>query len=557
MDDKRIKYRDYISEYTFKGRDGPKYNQESIKFGEYKSKEDHKPTDFWEESEQGKNKSPEADERKDTFLNGDEKYRPSYSGKYNEQHSGSIPDRRSAQNNTRVTDIPENTDFRYVNKMSEGTIGVFSAGSEGVKNDIKTVDNASGKYKAIKKTIDATKKAVKKASEQAKHSSQTYEDDYNKPDNKQYSEHKVLSRVEKTATDVLNVAKTSISAQLALITLVSFLLTLLIVAVTTTVESTRTVNTSSYPESVLQWQSFVIERCAANNDPDNDVDLTKFTAAILTTIWQESGGRSEGSGGDLMQCRASGLWNEAEKPAGWSTEQYSIDVGIRYFYMGLQDWDVTDPTDYTGLQVVAQGYNYSWHYLNFMRNNGYSSWTLESSTAYAASRGGHYGHVTYGSEWLEKYQSGGSAGEAAGSAEFQKMKACADQYLGFPYVWGGKTPETSFDCSGFVCWVINNSGNGWDIGYKDANGLKEFCSRIDESQAQPGDLVFFYGTYGSYGPDYATHVGIYVGAGTIVHSSSSAGVAYKDITTSSYHQQHLLCYGRLPFMSMSSTAGDD
>ena len=316
--------------------------------------------------------------------------------------------------------------------------------------------------------------------------------------------------------------------------------------------SNKTVNTSAYPESVLQWQSFVIDRCAANNDPDSDVDLTRFSAAILATIWQESGGRSEGSGGDLMQCKACGLWHDSEIPPGWSIEQYSIDVGIRYFYMGLKDWGVTDPNDFTGLQVVAQGYNYSWHYLSFMRNNGYTTWSLESSTEYAASRGGHYGHVTYGSEWLEKYQTGAMEGAAIGSAEFMNMKACADQYLGYPYVWGGKTPDTSFDCSGFVCWVINNSGNGWNIGYKDANGLKEYCSRIDEASAQPGDLVFFYGTYGSYGPDYATHVGIYVGNGTIVHSSSSAGVAYKDITTSSYHQQHLLCYGRLPFMAMSS-----
>ena len=530
--EKKIKYRDYVSDYTFKEKHGPRFKENTIRFGSVRSKKDvnESQNDTFitkdKNDKHGSDKSLKAD---GTYKN----VKPIYG------------------NRTRETNINRNPDVHTSRRDYYLISGNFLTDNQaGLTGSAPKTAGASIKYKAIKKTIDATKEAAKKAAKEFKKSNEQNDTEYFRPDNKQYKDHKVLSRVEKASSDVMNAAKSSVSVHLAVITLVSFLLTLIVITITTAIESTKIVSTSAYPESVLQWQSFVVERCAANNDPDSDVDLTRFSAAILATIWQESGGRSEGCGGDLMQCRASGLWNESERPAGWSIEQYSIDVGIRYFYMGLKDWGVTDPSDFSGLQIVAQGYNYSWHYLSFMRNKALSSWTLESSAEYAASRGGHYGHVTYGSEWLEKYQTGMMAGDAVGSVEFLRMKSCADQYLGYPYVWGGKTPGTSFDCSGFVCWAINNSGNGWNIGYKDANGLKEYCMCIDKSQAQPGDLVFFHSTYGSYGPDYATHVGIYMGNGTIIHSSSSMGVAYKDIENSSYHQQHFLCYGRLPFMAM-------
>ena len=93
------------------------------------------------------------------------------------------------------------------------------------------------------------------------------------------------------------------------------------------------------------------------------VDLTLFVNAILTTIQQESGGVSESCGGDLMQCAACGLWDDAAMPSEWTTEQKSIDVGIRYFYSGLKSFPVTDPEDYDGLQMVAQGYNYGFAFL--------------------------------------------------------------------------------------------------------------------------------------------------------------------------------------------------
>lgn len=123
--------------------------------------------------------------------------------------------------------------------------------------------------------------------------------------------------------------------------------------------------------------------------------------------------------------------------------------------------------------------------------------------------------------------------------EFAAMIAEAEKYLGYPYVWGGSSPSTSFDCSGFVCWVINQSGVG-SVGRTTATGLFNACSHIPPSEAQPGDLIFFQGTYDTSG---ASHVGIYVGNGMMIHCGSP--IQYTPINTS-YWQSHFLGYGRLP-----------
>lgn len=105
-------------------------------------------------------------------------------------------------------------------------------------------------------------------------------------------------------------------------------------------------------------------------------------------------------------------------------------------------------------------------------------------------------------------------GEALTDTRFANMIREAEKYLGYPYVWGGSSPSTSFDCSGFVSWVINNCGNGWSVGRLTANGLMGVCDIIPRSSAKPGDLIFFQGTYDTSG---ASHVGIYVGNGMMIH----------------------------------------
>lgn len=130
-------------------------------------------------------------------------------------------------------------------------------------------------------------------------------------------------------------------------------------------------------------------------------------------------------------------------------------------------------------------------------------------------------------------------GEALTDAKFAKMIREAEKYLGYPYVWGGSSPSTSFDCSGFVSWVINNCGNGWNVGRQTAEGLRGCCDIIQKSQAKPGDLIFFQGTYDTPG---ASHVGIYVGNGMMIHCGNP--ISYASIETS-YWQQHFYCFGRI------------
>lgn len=130
-------------------------------------------------------------------------------------------------------------------------------------------------------------------------------------------------------------------------------------------------------------------------------------------------------------------------------------------------------------------------------------------------------------------------GEALTDTKFANMIREAEKYLGYPYVWGGSSPSTSFDCSGFVSWVINNCGNGWSVGRLTANGLMGVCDIIPKSEAKPGDLIFFQGTYDTSG---ASHVGIYVGNGMMIHCGNP--ISYTSIETS-YWQQHFYCFGRI------------
>ena len=123
---------------------------------------------------------------------------------------------------------------------------------------------------------------------------------------------------------------------------------------------------------------------------------------------------------------------------------------------------------------------------------------------------------------------------------FAAMLKEAEKYLGFPYVWGGTNPSTSFDCSGFVSWVINHSG--WNYGRLGVIGLEDVCTPVSAANAKPGDLVFFIGTYDAPYPDRPSHVGIYVGNGMMIHCGSP--ISYANINTP-YWQNHYYGFGRL------------
>ena len=130
--------------------------------------------------------------------------------------------------------------------------------------------------------------------------------------------------------------------------------------------------------------------------------------------------------------------------------------------------------------------------------------------------------------------------EALTNATFRKLITEAEKYLGYPYVWGGSSPSTSFDCSGFVCWVLKNSGV-YPMGRTTAEGIRQQCAIIPKSEAKPGDIIFFQGTYNTSG---ASHVGIYVGDGMMIHCGNP--IQYANIN-SNYWSKHFMCYGRLNY----------
>lgn len=130
-------------------------------------------------------------------------------------------------------------------------------------------------------------------------------------------------------------------------------------------------------------------------------------------------------------------------------------------------------------------------------------------------------------------------GEYLSDETFAAMIEEAEKYLGFPYVWGGSKPSTSFDCSGFVSWVLTNSGV-LNTGRRGAQGLYNLCTPISAANAHPGDLVFFVGTYDTPG---VSHVGIYVGDGMMLHCGNPIGYTTLD---TSYWRKHFYAYGRLP-----------
>ena len=230
-------------------------------------------------------------------------------------------------------------------------------------------------------------------------------------------------------------------------------------------------------------------------------------------------------------------------------QQYTLtltpEVEVRYRTETRTD---SEGNDYD----VEVPYNY--HILNVkLTNKGLgaviraSGLTTEQADRYdvlmttSGNRSELFGEDVYGVSGGE-YTDYDIPGEALTDERFRRMITEAEKYLGYPYVWGGSNPSTSFDCSGFVSWVINHSGNGWSVGRLGAKGLKGICDIIPPDQAKPGDLIFFHHTYDAPDPSDATHVGIYVGDGMMIHCGNPISYAS---TETNYWQSHFLCFGRI------------
>ena len=194
---------------------------------------------------------------------------------------------------------------------------------------------------------------------------------------------------------------------------------------------------------------------------------------------------------------------------------------------------------------------YEWHVLNIkLTNKGMAAIAMEELNddqksyylTYMATLGNRsylFGDTLVAGNPSEGGMSYEIPPEELSDERFANMIREAEKYLGYPYVWGGSSPATSFDCSGFVCWVINHCGNGWNVGRITAEGLRNRCTYVSPEEAKPGDLIFFQGTYNTSG---ASHVAIYVGNDMMIHCGDP--IQYTTIN-SNYWRQHFYCFGRI------------
>ena len=232
------------------------------------------------------------------------------------------------------------------------------------------------------------------------------------------------------------------------------------------------------------------------------------------------------------------------------SEQYRLTVEeVTEIRTRTETQTVTDPL--TGEEIEEEvEVEYEWRVLCIcLTNRGFDTVARSHMTGEQAALYDAY-NMTYGNRSylfdVDGLPADGPDGsdyeipaEALNDAQFARMIREAEKYLGMAYVWGGASPETGFDCSGFVSWVINNCGNGWNVGRQTAEGLRRSCTAVSASAAKPGDLIFFQGTYNTPG---ASHVGIYVGNGMMIHCGNP--IKYSNINTP-YWQGHFLSYGRI------------
>jgi hypothetical protein len=216
------------------------------------------------------------------------------------------------------------------------------------------------------------------------------------------------------------------------------------------------------------------------------------------------------------------------------TEDVVVEVRYRTDSEG-NSYDVEVPYNYYICYVTLENRNLSHLPLEMMNEEQMSRYSLYMSTL------GNRPDLFPESAYVGKYVTNPPAGydvpgEYLDDETFAAMLTEAEKYLGYPYVWGGSSPATSFDCSGFVSWVINHSG--WNVGRLGAQGLYNICTPT--SSPKPGDLVFFVGTYDTAG---VSHCGIYVGDGMMIHCGDP--IQYANLNTS-YWQSHFYAYGRLP-----------
>ena len=218
-------------------------------------------------------------------------------------------------------------------------------------------------------------------------------------------------------------------------------------------------------------------------------------------------------------------------------ESYTYTVSVPYDV--LESYEVEVEYEYYILNVTLTNYT-----LEVAANNlGLTEEQMERYTYLYMTQGNkpYLFDDIYSNPTPGDYQDYDVPGEYLTDEQFGRMLHEAEKYLGYPYVWGGSSPSTSFDCSGFVSYVINNCGNGWNVGRQTANGLKNCTSRVSASEVKPGDLIFFQGTYDTSG---ASHVGIVVDPVNKIMIHCGNPIQYASYNTT-YWRAHFYCYGRI------------
>ncbi|WP_425435088.1 lysozyme family protein [Oceanobacillus timonensis] len=303
----------------------------------------------------------------------------------------------------------------------------------------------------------------------------------------------------------------------------------------TEIGSSGELSNTELTEDVLAHQE-TVEKYA------EEYDISDYVPVLLAIIAVESGGTAE----DVMQSSESlGL-----SPNSIDTEA-SIEQGTKYLAELLQSAEEKDVDDST----VLQAYNYGGGFIDYVAENG-KSYSFELAESFAKEQSGgtkvsypnpiaeeknggwryQFGNMFY-VDLLEPYLQESNETSSFGDETFQQVMEEALKYEGFPYVFGGDNPDTSFDCSGLMRWVYQKAGINLP---RTAQEQYDVTESISLSEAEPGDLVFFHSTYST--ANYVTHVGIYVGDNQMYQAGDPIG--YADLTTD-YWQEHLIGAGRI------------